>query len=94
MRLIAAAVLTTDIVSFERIGDFENFKCTATATRNLRMIDDLRWRPTSKFTSATRKARGNAGRSLRKVLFWRKADVRRGADVSSVRQLSASTTRH
>jgi hypothetical protein len=24
MRLIAAAVVTTDIVSFERIGDFEN----------------------------------------------------------------------
>jgi hypothetical protein len=24
MRLIAAAVLTTDIASFERIGDFEN----------------------------------------------------------------------
>jgi IS30 family transposase len=33
---------------------------TWTAARNLRIIDDLRWRPTSTSTSAIRKARGSA----------------------------------
>ena len=31
--------------------------------RNLRIIDDLRWRPISTFISATRKARGSADRT-------------------------------
>ena len=33
-----------------------------TGVRNLLIIDDLRWRPTSTFTSAIRKVRGSAGR--------------------------------
>ena len=33
-----------------------------TAARNLPIIGDLRWRPTSTFTSATRKVRSSAGR--------------------------------
>jgi hypothetical protein len=76
MRSIDAAVLMTDSVCFERIGDFEN-SSTATATRNLRTMADLRWRPTSKLAYATRKARGSAGQKLllRKVRFWRKAAV-------------------
>jgi hypothetical protein len=45
--------------------------------KDLRTMDDLRWRPTSKLAYATRKARGSAGQKLllRKVRFWRKAVV-------------------
>src|SRR5450755_4333258 len=50
MLSIDAAVLTTDSVCFERIGDFEN-SSIATAARNLRTMDDLRWRPTSKLVT-------------------------------------------
>jgi len=63
---------TTDNASFEGIGDLK-FQCIATAARNLRTMDDLRWRPTSKHAYATRKACGSAGQKLllRKVRFWR-----------------------
>jgi hypothetical protein len=78
MRSIDAAVLMTDSVCFERIGDFEN-SSTATATRNLRTMADLRWRPTSKLAYATRKARGSAGQKLilRKVRRAKRPFVRK-----------------
>jgi hypothetical protein len=43
--------------------------------KDLRTMDDLRWRPTSKLAYATRKARGSAGRNLRNDRFWREAAV-------------------
>jgi hypothetical protein len=40
MRLNAAAVATTDIVSFETHWRFRKFKCTATVATNLLIVGD------------------------------------------------------
>src|ERR1700730_4641403 len=68
MRLIDAAVLTTDSVCFERIGDL---KIQVHRDRGKEPADNRRFTLAAniEFTSATRKARGSAGRNLRKVRY-------------------------
>jgi hypothetical protein len=75
MRLIDADAVTTDSVSFGRIGDFE---IQVHRDRGKELADNGRFRPTSKLAYATRKARGSAGQKLllNKVRFWlRNADI-------------------